>query len=341
MFRTLLLLGAVMCCACSGVPVRPPRAEFLVATPDSTYWVSAGRDGVHVRGVPMTIARFGGRFHELYVADLDDSFDDAIFTGERLYMRDLITNDSMLVYDDTAVVRLAARYAREHPNARPLPQDDDDSPEDPDISAQGEIDILDVRGPVVLLEHRSTVEGVTESQSDTTRIALDLHSVRPGVPAQVVLTTSPRPFGVRGTRGGNQENWHDLAPDDVLHDSAAFPKLPYTWQRASYTLIARGDTTDGTTSLMLRDSAQQLWPVLTTGERPRIYWLDTPAVDLATRNALSHAFNSAAAYDEAVKYVRNDQKSSVSARPALRVIRTNTRHSFTSRARRPRAIRRT
>jgi hypothetical protein len=69
-------------------------------------------------------------------------------------------------------------------------------------------------------------------------------------------------------------------------------------------LIVRGDTTDGTVTFMVRDSARRLWHVLHSGGRPRVYWLDKPSIDSATRQALVRAFNTAAAYDEAVKYVR-------------------------------------
>lgn len=305
MSRPLALLAAALCmavcAACSGASVRPPRAEFLVATPDSTYWVSAGRDGMHVRGVPMTLARYGGRFHEVYVANLDNSFDDAIFTGERLYVRDILTNDSVLVYDDTQVVRLAAQHAKQNPDAQPMASDDEDAPQDPDFSAQGELDILDVRGPVVLLEHRFTIDRSSDSQSDTTKLALDLSPLRERHPATLVLSTAAYTGqAARTTRG----NWRDAVPATVWHDSAALPKLPFTWHRPRYTLLARGDSVDGTTELMLRDSAQQLWPVLITAERSRIYWLDDTSIDTATRNALARAFNGAATYDEGVKYVR-------------------------------------
>jgi hypothetical protein len=228
----------------------------------------------------MTLAHFDGRFHEVYVADVDRSFNDAVFDGERVYVRDLRTGDSTLVYDDTAVVRLAAQHARLHPDAVPL-DPDDDSPREPDVTATGETDVLEVRGPYVLLEHRSAFEHPGGGQHDTVRTAVDL-------------------------RTGRAATMASMAHDAASSDTAVVRVVPASWSRAGYTLIARGDTTpDGSgVSLVLRDRAMRTWPLFTVSAHPRLYWLDTPPVDAATRTALARAFDAAAAYDEAVKYVR-------------------------------------
>jgi hypothetical protein len=73
------------------------------------------RRAVRVRGAPLELARVDGRFYELYVVDDDRSYEEAVFVGQRIFRRDLITGDSLLVYEDTIVPRLAARYARLHP----------------------------------------------------------------------------------------------------------------------------------------------------------------------------------------------------------------------------------
>jgi len=289
LLRAVRVTGALVVCAagCSVPAPQPPHAEFILSTADSSFWVSSGRNGVRVRRVPMTLTRYEGRFREVYVADLDRSFDNAILTGERVYVRDLISNDSTLVYEDSGVVRLARRYAREHPNARPLGKNDDD-PIQPELSATGETDILDVHGATVLLEHRTTVEQLGGDQSDTTRVAVDLRTGH----LSAAQPTSGAP------------NAHVPTSDD----SAFVPELPHTWKRPGYELVAHGDTTDGTASFRLRDDAMRLWPVTTTSAHVRIYWLDTPPVDAATRRALLHAFNGAADYDESVRYVRADAR---------------------------------
>jgi hypothetical protein len=252
-----------------------------VATPDSTFWVHSGPTGIRVRAVPMTLAHYDGRFHEVYVADVDRSFDDAVFTGERVYVRDLITGDSTLVYDDTAVTRLAAHHGLSHPDAVPLDVDDD-PPSDPDVVAADETDVLEVRGPYVLLEHRSDFEHLGGELHDTVHTAMDHRSGR-------VITQSALIHLAAATA-----------------DSIAVNPLPHTWKRADYTVLARGDSASGDISLSLRDRQKRLWPLFTVSSHARMYWLDKPPVDNVTRRALSHAFNEAASYDMATRFVRFD-----------------------------------
>lgn len=292
--------GTLTACARPDSDVAPPSAEFIVATPDSTFWVRSGAGGIRVRAVPMTLARYGGQFHEVYVADLDRSFEDAVFTGERVYVRDLTRDDSTLVYDDTMVVRLAEHYARAHPDARPLAPDDD-TPTDPAITATGETDLLGIRGPYVLLEHRSSFAHAGDEQDDTVQTAVDLRSG-----AAASLATLRR----------------DPA---VTRDTSVVRTVPTTWTREGYSLLARGDSSEGTVSLTLRDGARRSWPLFSTPPHPRIYWLDHPPVDAATRRALARAFNDAAAYDESVKYVRATPPHvhALHARP----VRSRTRHA--------------
>jgi hypothetical protein len=239
----------------------------------------------------MTLARFGGRFHEVFIADLDRSFDDAIFTGERVYVRDLQTNDSTLVYDDTAIVAIAAHHARANPDAVPLGPDDD-TPTNPDISATGETDILEVRGPYALLEHRVEYEMQGGEQHDTVHTALDLRTGAAATPEA-------------------------MAHDPAAEDSNDVRSVPRSWVRKDYTLLARG-LKDGSIMLSLRDKSEHSWPLFALGAHPRIYWLDKPAISVASRQALLRAFNSAASYDESVKYVRYLKPVT---KPAIRHVR--------------------
>ncbi len=272
--RATLLVAALAACSRSA-PI-PPDAEFLVATADSTFWVRSGAHGIRIKAVPMTIAHFGGHFHEVFIADLDRSFDDAVFTGERVYVRDLQTNDSALVYDDTAIVAIAAHHARAFPDAVPLGPGDD-TPADPSISATGETDILEVRGPYALLEHRVVYEMQGGDQHDTVHTAVDL-------------------------RTGAAATATDMARDSAAEDSNLVRTLPRTWVRRGYTLYAHA-VDDGSMVLDLRDASKNSWPLLRVSPHPRVYWLDNPPINAAARRALLRAFNSAAAYDESVKYV--------------------------------------
>src|SRR3954468_5569471 len=67
----------------------PPNAEFLVATQDSTFWVSTAGAKLRARGAPLTLAQFDGKFYEVFLADDDRSYRDALLVGLRLYRRDL------------------------------------------------------------------------------------------------------------------------------------------------------------------------------------------------------------------------------------------------------------
>ena len=287
LFPILALVLAAGFMGCKAHAPDPPDAEFLVATADSAFWVHSGATGIHVKAVPMTLAHFGGRFHEVFIADVDRSFDDAVFTGERVYVRDLQSNDSTLVYDDTAIVTMAAHHARAYPDATPLgPQDE--TPQDPSISASGETDVLEVRGPYALLEHRTFYEMPAGDMHDTVHTAVDLRSGAAATPA-------------------------DMQRDSAAEDSNVVRSVPHSWIRKDYALYARG-VADGSVSISLRDKSQRSWPLFTVSAHPRIYWLDNPPIDSATRRALVRAFNSAAAYDETVKYVRYVHP----ARPASR-----------------------
>lgn len=225
----------------------------------------------------MTLAHFGGRFHEVFITDLDRSFDDAVFTGERVYVRDLQTNDSSLVYDDTAITAIAAHHARANPDAVPLGPDDD-APSNPDISATGETDILEIRGPYALLEHRVEYEMQGGDQHDTVRTAVDLRTGAAATPEA-------------------------MTRDSAAEDSNLVRSVPRFWTRQGYTLCARGRG-DGSVMLTLRDRSKHNWPLFAVGAHPRIYWLDNPPITAASRRALLKAFNSAASYDETVKFAK-------------------------------------
>lgn len=159
--RAVLAGGAavVLVAACERRPEihapAPPRADFLLAAGDSTFWVTTGPKGVRVRGSPLVLARYDGKFYEVYVADEDHSFYDAVFTSQRIYRRDLLSGDSMAVFLDSGVVAASQRYAVVHPDEHPL-QTDEDASDDPSSSVTGEVDIVDVHGPYLSYEYRGT-----------------------------------------------------------------------------------------------------------------------------------------------------------------------------------------
>lgn len=165
----LLLLAA----ACERVETPPPapQAEFVVAAGDSVFWIRSDADGIRVRGAPMVLAQVGGRFAELYVTDDDHSFYDAVYVGQRLFKRDLISGDSLPLVSDTLMRLLARGYAVANPDERPLAFDEQGS-ENPRTIASAELFVLDVMGPWVSYEYRTDVDVVGGSSS---------HGLRRGV----------------------------------------------------------------------------------------------------------------------------------------------------------------
>jgi hypothetical protein len=139
----------------SGPPA--PRAEFLISAGDSTFWVGSGKTGVRVRGSPILLARYGGRFYEIYLTDDDHSYPSALFVAERLYRRDIVTGDSALILSDTTVARIASVYARAHPDERPLAPDEE-TREDPPNSATAELEVLELFGPYASYEYHADVD---------------------------------------------------------------------------------------------------------------------------------------------------------------------------------------
>ncbi|MEX2182204.1 MAG: hypothetical protein WD771_09195 [Gemmatimonadaceae bacterium] len=164
--------------ACERVtpPAPAPPAEFIVAAADSVFWIRSDDNGIRVRGAPMVLADIGGRFTELYVADDDHSFYDAVYVGQRLFKRDLINGDSMVLFADTLMRLLARSYAAANPDERPLSPIEQGS-ENPRTIASAEVLVLDVLGPWVSYEYRTDVDVVGGTSSHGARRGvLDLRS---------------------------------------------------------------------------------------------------------------------------------------------------------------------
>jgi hypothetical protein len=164
---------------------RPPAADFVLTAGDSSYWVTSADGEIHVRGAPLELARVDGRFYELYVADDDRSYEDAVLIGQRIYRRDLITGDSLLVYEDTVVPRLAAQYARLHPQDVRL-QPTEEANEDPLWRATTTIDLVELHGPFLSYTLHADVERDDADAWHTSRRGvIDLTTGRPASLARV------------------------------------------------------------------------------------------------------------------------------------------------------------
>lgn len=155
---------------------KAPIAEFLLSAGDSTYWIENRGTGLKLRGSPMVIARVENRFTELYVVDEDRSYENALFVGQRLFQRDLITGDSTEIFRDTMVPRLAEQYEARNPEARRL-EPDEDPVNEPAISASAEVSVLAVHGPFLSLEHHVDTAGAGDDSWHMTRhLVLDLRT---------------------------------------------------------------------------------------------------------------------------------------------------------------------
>ena len=150
---------------------RPPTAEFIVAAGDSTYWVRSGPSGVTMRGSPMVLARHDDRFFELYVVDDDRSFENALFVGQRLFQRDILSGDSTEVFGDTLVPAWAADYESRNPDARRLSPDEEPQ-EEPAHSATSEVSVLGVHGPFLSIEYHVDTAGAGDDSWHMTRHAV-------------------------------------------------------------------------------------------------------------------------------------------------------------------------
>lgn len=157
----------------------PPAAEFLVATQDSTFWISTTGAKIRARGAPLVLARYDGRFYEIFVADDDRSYSDALLVGLRVYRRDLERGDSAVVFEDSIVPRVAREYSLAHPGAHPLAPDEDGD-EDPPTQALADLQVVDVHGPYLSFEYHVDVTKIgMQPWHATRRGVIDLRSGKP------------------------------------------------------------------------------------------------------------------------------------------------------------------
>ena len=181
----LVLLGA---CTSTGRPM--PDGEFLVAAGDSTYWVQSGPNGLRVRGAPLTLARFDGRFHEVFVTDDDRSFEDAAFVAPRVYRRDLMTGDSTLVWQDSSFAAEVEAYAVRHPTDRRL-EADEEPPEEPKTSNSSDFGMIELHGPFLSYEYHTDVDANDEPAWHATRRGvIDLRTGRTATVASLFGDTA-------------------------------------------------------------------------------------------------------------------------------------------------------
>jgi hypothetical protein len=259
---------------------RPPAAEFLVADGGSTYWVTSGPTGIHARVSPLILTRAGGRYYQVFVSEQTRSYQDAVFSAEPIYRRDLVTGDTTLLWEDAKISAWEKVYLSRNPSAQLVDPGDDSDDEAVALSATGEADIVGVVGPYVLYSHSSTIESSEMEQADTARGILDVGLAKPvGVSALASDTASISGGGVRER--------------DFIR-----------WRHAGYDVLSRFDSTRRQSEMMLRDSRNRVWKLGYVNSRvPRIFWFDEPRVDARVRPALVQAFEGALSDEETSQLV--------------------------------------
>lgn len=224
-------------------PVDPPlEAEFLVTAGDSAFWVAADSAGPRVRRAPLWLVRHDDQWLEIYAADDDRSHRNAVFIGQRLWARDLVTGDSTLLAADTSALVLERDYARATPWDPPVRADEEIN-DTPSLEATADLVPLDLVGPFLGLELRTDIE--------TADSARHRHEVRRGV---VDLRRSSRITlpDVVGSRveaivSAGEAAWQ-RARDSVLAEaseagraaSEAFADFPF--DPSSFSLVVTGGT---------------------------------------------------------------------------------------------------
>jgi hypothetical protein len=271
--RYPLLLLLIPFAGCSLPAPKPPAAEFLVADGSSTYWVRSGPGGINSRTSPLILTSADSRFYEVYVEEVTRSYEDAIFTREPIYSRDLLTGRKKMLYEDSKVTAWEKMYLTSNPNARLLDPDEDGG-DDVSVAATGESDIVGVAGPYILYDRHITLEKSNFQQSDSSRGAIDIRSGE-AVPINS-LVHDTAVLGAGGIRDGNSIRWN----------------------HAGYSVVARYDTAQAETAVALRDLRGHEWPLGYVDSRlPRIFWLDQPRADAKLRTALNNAFEDAREHD--------------------------------------------
>jgi hypothetical protein len=226
--------------ACRTERVAPPRAEFLLAAGDSSFWVRSQNGRLKIRGAPLQLARLRGRFHEIYVADDDRSHYEALIVGQRVFRRDLQTGDSVAIFEDTTAASIERWYREEHPND-PRVSAEEDVSEHPIVEATAEVGLLDAFGAYQSYEYHA--DGLIQGGAEwhvTRRGVLDLEKGSQASIATLFGDTAARRIVAEGRRLFSLALDSVLASPDARARAAADAIADFEFDPASFAIVRDG-----------------------------------------------------------------------------------------------------
>jgi hypothetical protein len=180
----LALTALALLSGCRGEAPNPakamPRAEFLFAAGDSTYWVHASADGLRVRSAPILLTQVDGKLFEVFLSDEGAEYADASFATSQLWARALGGRDSVRLFGDSTVQRELRGWRKAHPNDVEIDPNDEQLEDDPRTVVHDEIEILDVHGPYLTFEHllNLDIDGGPPHRHEGRRFVVDVRSGR-------------------------------------------------------------------------------------------------------------------------------------------------------------------
>ena len=176
----------------------------------------------------------------MYVADDDRSFYNAVFIGQRVYRRDLITGDSALIYEDSVVPHLARQYGARHPTERRLAPDEEAN-ESPRSMATVEVEVLGLVGPYLSVAYHSDTHLEQGEESHSTRHGvIDLREGAPTTIARLFGTAAADTIVARGRRAFSAALDSILATGDTRARRAAESIAGFDFDPSSWALYEDG-----------------------------------------------------------------------------------------------------
>ena len=267
---------------------------------------------MRARGSAILLAEVDGRFHEVYVADDDRSFYNAVFIGQRIYRRDLITGDSAIIYEDSVVPRLARAYGARHPSERRLAPDEEAN-ESPRSMATVEVEVLGLIGPYLSVAYHSDTHLEQGEEYHSTRHGvIDLREGEPTTIARLFGAPAADSIIARGRRAFSSALDSILAAGDTRASRAAesiagFDFDPSSWALyeesgapvVAFLVPGHGETADGLALPLQPIPAPALdwWKADVAPTRPDER---SDSVDRWTRNA----YSVVARYESSVERTR-------------------------------------